>query len=250
MTKTEVLDAIAFDFQQYGSQPLLFRKLAPLILGSRCRIIDHGENFSLWITHNQNNLLQKIDEKNLIFYFIHVLETTQYPLPVLADICALIFWTRACVGQTSEGNSDGIWIEHNMERFVCRQCGDCCRNLRYENDCTKEDYFRWQALGRLDILERVMVVQESGKPGRYRIWMDPATRILCRTCPWLAPHPQADKYLCLIQDIKPEICRQYPFTGKHAVMTGCKGEFNPSCSSSALFLNGLKNTAPKHYNRQ
>ncbi len=228
MTREEVLDAIAIDFQQYGPQPLIFKDIAPLILKSRCRIIQQGEETSIWIQHGRGYPLQKIDDKDLGFYFSHILETTKYPLKVIARICAIVFQTRACPGMGIEKDNYGILIENHMNGFTCCRCGHCCKSLGYSSDCTKEDYLRWQALGRRDIMERVMIIQESGKETQYRIWLEQDTGVLARTCPWLKPEPQGYSFSCLIQDIKPEVCQQYPFTRKHAVMTGCKGDFLPS----------------------
>lgn len=144
---------------------------------------------------------------------------------LLAEISALVFQTRARVGPALEGPGQGIWIEHHMEGFACRQCGNCCTQLGYINDCTLEDYLVWQALDRQDILERVMKIEQPGKPPQYHIWMDPASRELTPTCPWLRLTLENAKAICLIQDVKPEVCRQYPFTRKHARLTGCNGRF-------------------------
>jgi len=35
--------------------------------------------------------------------------------------------------------------------------------------------------------------------------------------------PKQDKYICRIHDVKPEHCRNYPKSRKHAQKTGCKG---------------------------
>ncbi|MBL6992598.1 hypothetical protein [Desulfobacula sp.] len=156
LTRQEVLDAIAIDFQQYGPQPLIFREIAPLILKSRYRIIQQGKDTSIWIQPGRDYPLQKIDDKDLGFYFSHILETTKYPLKILA---------------------------------------------------------------------RIKIVHKSGKDIQYRIWQDHDTGVIARICPWLMSKPQEQGFTCLIQDIKPEVCQQYPFTRKHAVMTGCKGEF-------------------------
>ena len=244
LTREEVLDAIAIDFQQYGPQPLIFREIAPLILNSRYRIIQQGKDTSIWIQHGRDYPLQKIDDKDLGFYFSHILETTKYPLKIIARICAVVFQTRACPGMSQEKDRDGIWIENHMNGFTCCRCGQCCRSLGYSNDCTKEDYLRWQALGRRDIMERVKIVHKSGKDIQYRIWLDKDTGVIARTCPWLKSTPQEHCFSCLIQDIKPEVCQQYPFTRKHAVMTGCKGEFQKNPDNNAV----LKHLLPRRRN--
>lgn len=227
LTEIEALDAIAIDFQQYGPQPRIFRELAPLILTHGYRIVHQGKDTGIWIQHGPDDPLQRVDDKNLGFYFCHLLETAPCPVDILARICAIVFKTRAVSQNSRQPECQGVWIENHMQNFVCCQCGHCCSELGYENECTKQDYDRWQALGRTDIIERVMIIQEKGQEPRYRIWLDKATGKLARTCPWLEPHPQSHTFNCRIQDVKPAVCQQYPFTKKHAEMTGCRGRFCP-----------------------
>ena len=42
-------------------------------------------------------------------------------------------------------------------------------------------------------------------------------------CSWLRKLPNQDKYICRIHDVKPEHCRAYPKSKKHALKTGCRG---------------------------
>ena len=98
-------------------------------------------------------------------------------------------------------------------------------NLIYRNDCTKTDYLRWEALGRNDILGKVLIVQTPGQETVYKIWKEPGTSRFYSKCPWLASSGLKNRYQCLIQDVKPDYCRQYPLTRKHALMTGCMGKF-------------------------
>jgi len=228
LTRTQAIDAIKLDFLQYGPQPRLCRELCPLIPNCRVKIIKQGKNTGAWINSGQNNQLLELDDTDLCQYVSKALETVEYPLTVLSDICSLVFETRACKGEGTGKNRRGIWIKHNMDRFACSQCGNCCRNLGYETECTKEDYDKWQDSGQKDILDRVMVITSPETPDQYRIWMDPVTRTLDPTCPWLSPAPQKDRFFCQIQENKPAICREYPFTRKHAVMTECQGKFSPS----------------------
>ncbi|OQY08333.1 MAG: hypothetical protein B6I22_00910 [Desulfobacteraceae bacterium 4572_123] len=44
-----------------------------------------------------------------------------------------------------------------------------------------------------------------------------------RSCPFLKKIPSENRRLCAIHDIKPAICRQYPVSRKHALITGCPG---------------------------
>jgi Fe-S-cluster containining protein len=45
---------------------------------------------------------------------------------------------------------------------------------------------------------------------------------LIKRCPWLRKLPNQDKYICRIHDLKPEHCRAYPKSRKHALKTGCR----------------------------
>ena len=220
LTPAEAVDAIAIDFTEYGPQPALFASIAPLVLRNRCAVIHKNENPAVQIL--QGKAFYPVTDKDLGFYLIHALETAPPDLDTLAEICARVFQTRTRAGPMEKKHNDGIWVHAQMEGFVCRQCGECCRSLAYETNCTAADYHLWQSLGRRDILAWVQKESFPDKKDRYRIWVDPDTGKMTRACPWLVPCPD-DTTLCscAIQEIKPHICRQYPYTKKHAVMTGC-----------------------------
>jgi hypothetical protein len=227
LTPVQAVDAVALDFQAYGPQPDLFRRIAPLILGNRCRITAGNEKGS-GVSVLRGTSFDPVADHHLGFYLIHVLETGPPDLLTLADICKQVFQTPAIAGHDRTGTVSGIWVHVRMDRFICRQCGQCCRTLDYETGCEKSDIRRWQDIGRTDILAWVQprntVTGDSGPA--YRIWVNPNTGETARTCPWLAPCPDhADRFICTIHSIKPEVCRQYPFTAKHAAMTGCTGSF-------------------------
>ena len=57
----------------------------------------------------------------------------------------------------------------------------------------------------------------------YDIWISPRTGDDVSRCPWLRKVPGSDKYTCRIHDVKPDRCRQYPLSRRHAEETGCKG---------------------------
>ena len=44
-----------------------------------------------------------------------------------------------------------------------------------------------------------------------------------KRCPWLRKLPNQEKFICRIHDVKPEHCRAYPKSMKHALKTGCRG---------------------------
>jgi len=225
LTEKEAKAAIAIDFQQYGFQPPLFYEISPLILGIQARVIPEGKNAGVWISSCSNNRMKKIADEQLGGILLSTLTSKPYPLSVLSEICALVFQVRAYPGNKCDESKAGIWIESDMNRFVCRQCGDCCRGLDYTNECTEEDHDRWLKFSRYDILDRVMVIERKDNQKEYKIWTEPDTQTFLKICPWLEKVPNENKYRCLIQDVKPEICRDYPFTHKHAIMTGCNGEF-------------------------
>jgi hypothetical protein len=57
----------------------------------------------------------------------------------------------------------------------------------------------------------------------YDIWIDPATGDHVKRRPWLKKLPKKDKFTCPIHDNKPQHCRDYPKSRRHAQKTGCKG---------------------------
>jgi Fe-S-cluster containining protein len=108
--------------------------------------------------------------------------------------------------------------------FKCIQCGHCCMNLydAFSTCATEGDIAMWQNEGRDDILEWVAPIQ-LGNQFVYDIWISPVTGEDVQRCPWLSKLRNHDKYICRIHDLKPEHCRNYPRSRKHAKETGCKG---------------------------
>ena len=109
--------------------------------------------------------------------------------------------------------------------FKCIQCGNCCINLSdaFQTSVTHDDIAMWEREGRLDILEWVYPIPLGEGYYIYDIWINPKTGDDVYRCPWLRKLPNQDKYICRIHDLKPEHCRQYPKSRKHAEETGCKG---------------------------
>jgi len=108
--------------------------------------------------------------------------------------------------------------------FKCNQCGNCCLNLgdAYQTCASGEDIRLWEMEGRHDILEWVYSIPLGDEDYIHDIWIHPKHGYVER-CPWLRKLPKQDKYICQIQDVKPEHCRNYPKSKKHADETGCKG---------------------------
>lgn len=108
--------------------------------------------------------------------------------------------------------------------FQCRQCGHCCTNVSgaFSACATEADIERWEAAGRDDILAWVDAI-EVGDSRVHDLWIDPKTGDEVSRCPWLKKVRGADRYVCRIHDLKPDHCRQYPKSMRHAAETGCPG---------------------------
>jgi Fe-S-cluster containining protein len=115
--------------------------------------------------------------------------------------------------------------KHGLKGFKCKQCGNCCLNIdeAYQGHATEADMELWESELRLDILKWVGVIPLGKGRYAYDRWISPRTGDYVYRCPWLRKLPNQDKYICRINDVKPEACRIYPRTRKHAKETGCKG---------------------------
>jgi Fe-S-cluster containining protein len=116
-------------------------------------------------------------------------------------------------------------VEEDILEFTCKQCGHCCLNLSGAIDVcvTEEDVRRWEENDRADILAWVDVISLGEGHQVYDIWISPTTGDDVARCPWLRKLPGENKYICRIQDMKPEHCRNYPLSREHAEDTGCPG---------------------------
>jgi len=141
----------------------------------------------------------------------------------IAIVYTKVLWVTSYAGTDAKGGELGIWVETEMEKFHCKQCGHCCINLSgaYCNSVLDEDVNRWELEDRYDILK--FVDQSSFFND---IWIDQETGEELDRCPWLKRLPNTDTYICRIHHTKPTHCRNYPFSKRHALTTGCKG-FDP-----------------------
>ncbi|MFP4571944.1 MAG: YkgJ family cysteine cluster protein [Desulfobacterales bacterium] len=228
LSMKEAVSAIRIDFNHYPPQTGLFMDLCPLILGPDIAVTCDSQS-SLWIKQargRRTSRMQRITYPDLGRLLINTLEKSTPSADLMAEICSRVFLTRAEPSRNGIGAETGIRIDTGMENFKCRQCGRCCRKLDYRNEVSAEDYLNWQELERKDILERIATISRNGRIISYAAWVEPGTRRFADVCPWLVPADKKDKtgqWVCKIHDIKPEICRQYPGTRKHAQMTGCIG---------------------------
>lgn len=226
LTQTQAIHAIRIDFHQYGSQFDLFQELFPIISDNKIIVTKEGSNNCVLITRGRKSKVRRMKTHDIGDYLLNILSEKSYPLSVIAVICSKVFRTKSWIAPNPVNEAEGIWLETEMAHFKCRQCGNCCRNLKYHNDCSEKDYKRWETLGRKDILEKVIVIESDNENLRYKIWIEPGSNRLYPKCPWLIPPDLKNRYACRIQDVKPEYCRQYPLTRKHAMMTGCMGSFD------------------------
>lgn len=89
--------------------------------------------------------------------------------------------------------------EKHEVRCLC--CGDCCESFGGHLHASKSDLDRWHREGREDLLS---CVNRLGW-----IWVDPVSKQLLDRCPFIAKTDDRLS-LCVIQDTKPDICRDYP----------------------------------------
>ena len=224
LSPEEALAAIRNDFNQYPPQNRLFLDLSPLILKPGHAVIEDPHHDSVWIgvPGRGKGRMRKLSFRELGDYLCCTLEMSRPGPGRLADLCARVFNTSAYSGKNGSGGRKGIWLETGMDEFECRQCGRCCRNLDYRFELTEADYELWQRLGRTDIMEWVAAFRRNGEIISYAIWITPGTRNYASDCPWLKKIPGTDRWECTIHDVKPEVCREYPASRKHAQMTGCE----------------------------
>lgn len=113
--------------------------------------------------------------------------------------------------------------------FNCRGCGHCCLSLvdAYSGCVSDADLQRWRQHGRDDLLEWVVTLELGPTNRLHTAWIDPATGDDVVRCPWLLDRIDGSGYLCGIEPVKPEHCRNYPEHRRHAAATGCQGYDKP-----------------------
>jgi hypothetical protein len=222
LTLQEAVDAVCADFRQYDPQLLLFGEIARLITG-RALFKRDSEREGAWIRVPGGIQNRWMEAGEMVEYMCGLVRESQMTPELLASICRRVFRAPSYPHLDRQKGITGIFLETGMEDFSCRQCGRCCLSLVYHDDIGQEDVARWQALGRSDILAWVGVFEGRQGEKSYRIWTDPGTGQLCGRCPFLERIARENRWVCRIHDVKPAICRQYPMSRKHALMTGCMG---------------------------
>jgi Fe-S-cluster containining protein len=223
MTIKEAIDAITIDFRQYRPQILLFCSIINLISGTEIRFQREVGKEGVWINQRGRTNMRWLEGAELVEYMCTSIRRTHWTIELLAAACRRVFQSRVTPVMDQETGCEGLEIETQMDSFECRQCGCCCRSLDYHHEVGAEDVEMWRSLGRNDILKWVETVYQKDEIAGYRIWVVPGTRDLAPICPFLKKEPTTNRWGCTIHNAKPLICRSYPISRKHAVMTGCRG---------------------------
>ena len=223
LTIEEAIDAMVIDFRQYHPQILLFCSIIDLISGNEIRFQREADKEGVWINQRGRTRMRWLEAEALVEYMCSSIRRTHWTVELLAAACRRVFQTRVLPAVDQATGCEGLEIETQMDAFECRQCGDCCRNLDYHHEVGTEDVEMWRSLGRTDILRWVETVHRKDGTAKHRIWVVPGTRDLAPICPFLKKEPATNRWDCTIHNAKPQICRNYPISRKHAVMTGCRG---------------------------
>ena len=223
LTMEQALDAVCYDFQQYEPQILLFCEIIRLISDGKLVIRGDTQKRGAWVSTPGRTNMRWLDGSDLVRHMCQTLGETNWTPGLLAAVCRRVFQTKAEAVADPENGRWGIRIHTGMEDFRCRQCGQCCRTLDYHDQLTAEDVASWQACQQTEILDWVGVFRGEGGQAVYRMWVKPGTTQLVETCPFLHQVASQNRWECRIHQVKPGICRNYPVSRKHALMTGCPG---------------------------
>ena len=175
LTTQEAIKAIITDFRQYEPQIMLFSGFIRLITDNRNHLKREPGKNGAWINRPGKAHMKWLDGPALVDHICEAISHTRWKPDLLAEACARVFQTRAVPDMDANTGEAGVRIETQMEDFVCRQCGFCCRCLDYHNEVTAEDVALWKASGRNDILKWVVEIIRNGNVIGYRAWINPVT---------------------------------------------------------------------------
>ena len=223
LTREQAIEAVCLDFRQYEPQILLFSEIIRVVSPEGTVASREMGKKGLWINQTGRRNMRWIEGTELIETLCETILKANPDPQLLSSVCTRVFQTRAFPAEDPATGQTGIRVLTGMEDFRCQQCGECCRTLDYHNEITNEDVNRWKRLKRVDILDCVGVFKKNDQGTVYRIWMKPGTREFADICPFLQKKSTENRWICQIHDLKPRICRQYPVSRKHAIMTGCPG---------------------------
>jgi Fe-S-cluster containining protein len=178
---------------------------------------------AVWVRSADRVKMKRLEGSQLIDFMCRKLKQSRLSVPELAALCRRVFQTPCRWARDPDTDREGILIKTGMEAFTCHQCGYCCTTLDYHRDITTRDIARWEADNRHDILKWVGITRNDRGEPTYRIWIEPGTNRFADRCPFLIRGSSPRKWICSIHDAKPDICRGYPLSRKHALNTGCPG---------------------------
>jgi Fe-S-cluster containining protein len=178
--------------------------------------LDFVSRAGLWIIYEGSEKFYY--GTDLVEFFLDLLGSK--PAEIVSEVYSEIECVKASVSRHLKTSIAGLLVETEMEKFRCVQCGHCCLDLSgaYQTSVPDSDLTRWESEQRFDILEWVVSFG-----GMNEIWISPKTGEYVNRCPWLRKLPKQSKYICRIHETKPEHCRNYPKSKRHALDTGCKG---------------------------
>lgn len=217
----QAVDEIINDFRSEPNQYDLFAQVYSFLMGGKA-VIGKKKYPPFGITYggiwHQTDRTKKAEFYSSQDFHILLYEAFSSKIPAGKYITRLyktVMDVNAYLGMNSEGES-GIWVETELEKFKCIQCGHCCLDLSgaFSTSADEEDIARWKKEKRWDILEYVVGTD---------LWISPITGEDVTRCPWLRKLPKKNKYICRIHETKPKHCRDYPKSKKHAKRTGCNG---------------------------
>jgi len=223
LTLEEAIEAVCIDFRRYEPQIGLLCQTIERVSNGDAVVKREGWQNGAWVRMPGEKNLKWMAGPELVTAACTLAERVSRDPQWVASICARVFHERAWEDTDPKTGAKGVRIETGMETFSCRQCGRCCTSLDYHDELTEEDVADWRRLGRTDILQWVRTLDREGDEKAYKIWTIPGTTRLADTCPFLKKIPSENRWECTIHDVKPRICRQYPLTRKHGLMTGCRG---------------------------
>ena len=229
LTTQQALEAVCIDFRRYEPQIMLFSEVLRVISDGHAVIKQDAEKKGRWVAAEPGSKMVWLDGPALGEYVGRLLHEKDLSEQVISAVCARVFQAHAYPGIDPESGRKGIYVETGMEGFSCKQCGDCCKFLDYHTALTTADVKRWERLGREDILAHVGVFRMADGTTTYRIWVEQGSTKLLEQCPFLEHLPAEQRWICRIHEIKPGICREYPVSRKHGIVTGCPG-FSPDAA--------------------
>ena len=228
LTIEQARRAITIDFRQYDPQILLFCSIIGLISDHAIRFKREPDKGGLWVNQTGSPNMRWLEGDRLVEFMCSAVNNAKWTPELLATVSSRVFHSRVQTATDPETGRMGVRIETQMASFACRQCGRCCSALDYRYEVNEEDVLRWKALDRRDILQWVERVDcHKGRTG-YRVWVVPGTHKRSESCPFLKKNPANNLWVCQIHTVKPQICRNYPVSRKHALMTGCRGFDQPA----------------------